>query len=390
MILSDASVPGEGEHKIMEHIRQQRCLPGYEPNTRHVIHGLDADLIMLALATHEPHFCILREVVLDRKAKMKQEEQIAMGHLPGPPKMQFLQVWVLREYLQVEFSMGLDWSRIPGGFDLEKVIDDFVFMCFFVGNDFLPHIPALEIRDGAIDMLIYAYKALLPKLGGYLSDAGRVHLPRTELLLREVAAYEDEIFERRRRREEGRERAIKAKQAAESGVIDQKAFGGLYPPRDPQQKQVSVLQQAHTHTRTGTQPLSRHHSPPTHPPPPPPYPPLHTVCVCAQYYAAMKQFAESGGPGMSETLILPTATMSGFHKASVHLYVTLLGLAESTGPNKEIVVRYRKADQGKKQGSSGGGGGMGMVQPGLLGEEEEGGGGAAGYDSQGEEIGGRR
>ena len=69
-----------------------------------------------------------------------------------------------------------------------------------------------------------------------------------------------------------------------------------------------------------------------------------------QYYAAMKQFAESGGPGMSETLILPTATMSGFYKASVHLYVTLLGLAESTGPNKEIVVRYRKADQGKKQG----------------------------------------
>ena len=99
---------------------------------------------MLALATHEPHFCILREVVLDRKAQEKQKEQIAMGKLPGPPKMQFLQVWVLREYLHVEFSMGLDWSRIPGGFDLEKVIDDFVFMCFFVGNDFLPHIPALE------------------------------------------------------------------------------------------------------------------------------------------------------------------------------------------------------------------------------------------------------
>jgi hypothetical protein len=183
-------------------------------------------------------------VVLDRKAQEKQKEQVALGKLPGPPKLQFLQVWVLREYLQVEFATGLDWSRIPGGFDLEKVIDDFVFMCFFVGNDFLPHIPALEIRDGAIDMLIYAYKALLPKMGGYLSDAGRVHLPRTELLLREVSSYEDEIFEKRRRREEGRERAAKARAAAEGGTIEPGAFGSLYPPRDATQKQAYAAMKA--------------------------------------------------------------------------------------------------------------------------------------------------
>ena len=59
---------------------------------------------------------------------------------------------MLREYLHKEF-VSADWSRVPGGYDLEKVIDDFVFMCFFVGNDFLPHLPAIEIRDGAIDML---------------------------------------------------------------------------------------------------------------------------------------------------------------------------------------------------------------------------------------------
>ena len=71
VILSGHDVPGEGEHKIMEYIRKSRAQPDYNPNVRHCLYGLDADLIMLGLLSHDPHFCLVREEVKFGPARKK-------------------------------------------------------------------------------------------------------------------------------------------------------------------------------------------------------------------------------------------------------------------------------------------------------------------------------
>lgn len=224
VLISDASVPGEGEHKIMEFIRSQRSDPEYDPNTKHVMYGLDADLIMLGLGTHEPHFRILREDVFVRDAKArtcklcgqkghyaencrgntkeKSGEFDEKGSQPEPNPFIWLNVPILREYLGAEMFV----PGQPFRFDLERAIDDWVFMCFFVGNDFLPHLPSLDIHEDGIDKLIAIWRDNIPIMGGYLTCDGKVDLARAQCILQGLAKQEDAIFRRRKEVEDKRER----------------------------------------------------------------------------------------------------------------------------------------------------------------------------------------
>ncbi|KAF7301519.1 5'-3' exoribonuclease [Mycena indigotica] len=214
VLISDAGVPGEGEHKIMDFIRRQRINPDYNPNTKHVIYGLDADLIMLGIATHEPNFWVLREdVFADANStacrKCGQEGHYAANCTAPEPVEQikktpdakkpfiFLDIAILREYLEVE----LDVPEIYFPFNFEQAVDDWVLLIFFVGNDFLPHLPSLEIREGAIDTLLRIWKQELPRMGGYITNHGHMVLDRAQIILEGLAQREDDIFRRRRETE---------------------------------------------------------------------------------------------------------------------------------------------------------------------------------------------
>uniref|UniRef100_A0A060TFW6 5'-3' exoribonuclease 1 n=1 Tax=Blastobotrys adeninivorans TaxID=409370 RepID=A0A060TFW6_BLAAD len=187
IVLSGHEVPGEGEHKIMEQIRIARSRPDYNSNTRHCLYGLDADLIMLGLLSHDPHFALLREEVTfgrpAKKAKELTEQRFFLLHLS-----------LVREYLELEFDDVKDST--PFTFDFERALDDFILINYFVGNDFLPELPSLLINEGAIPVIIQTYKNALGKMDGYLTEQGHINFERLGVWLDEMTKFELERFEK--------------------------------------------------------------------------------------------------------------------------------------------------------------------------------------------------
>ncbi|XP_068088533.1 5'-3' exoribonuclease 2 [Hyperolius riggenbachi] len=262
VILSDASAPGEGEHKIMDYIRRQRAQPHHDPNTHHCLCGADADLIMLGLATHEVNFTIIREEFKPNQPKPcalcsqfghelkecqglpreKKGEHDQFADAPPPGSEQefiFIRLNVLREYLERELTM----ASLPFPFDFERSIDDWVFMCFFVGNDFLPHLPSLEIREGAIDRLVNIYKNVVHKTGGYLTESGFVNLERVQMIMLAVGEVEDSIFKKRKEDDENFKRRQKDKRKRMKAEKNPSYIpGGQFAPRALGRGNMSVPQ----------------------------------------------------------------------------------------------------------------------------------------------------
>lgn len=233
VVFSGSEVPGEGEHKLVSYIRQWRNSPDYHPDIRHCMYGLDADLMMLGLVSHVPHFTLIREKM--RFSKRGRKIPKLRGVSSDADEFHLLEISLLRDMLYLEFtsaasestnaldrpngtrsaaaklSAELDGQRADlrrsqsdssksGGelaYSAIRIADDFVFMCMLVGNDFLPNVPHLDIADGALNIMFRIYKVMLRKWKGYLTDAHRLHPGRLEVFLKAVAMGEDQYFANR-------------------------------------------------------------------------------------------------------------------------------------------------------------------------------------------------
>ena len=141
IILSDSDERGEGEHKILHYIKNNQLSGNIS------IYGLDADLIMLSLVSQQKNIYLLRERT-EYNIEDTEEEFI------------YLKIDILKEHI-------IDSMNIKRILNKDKIIDDYIFLCFFLGNDFMNHIPSLSLRYGGHDTIIEIYSLLQERYQGY-------------------------------------------------------------------------------------------------------------------------------------------------------------------------------------------------------------------------------
>ena len=136
-ILDDSQNKGEGEHKIIQYIKN------YTKDDINCIYGLDADLIMLSLCANSKIY-LLRENVHFGKVYTNS--------------FLYFDIYEFSEqlYNKIKTEINTDLEE-PLELDKQSIINDYVCLCFLLGNDFLPHISGIDISNNSINDLLKTY-----------------------------------------------------------------------------------------------------------------------------------------------------------------------------------------------------------------------------------------
>ena len=139
VVVSPSTDPGEGEHKMFEYLRNHT--QKYE---NVAVYGLDSDLIMLSIF----HCFYCRNIYIFREAPSFSKSVLPPQLRNSDNDILFLNIHKLSQHILEEMGCKV-FSK--------KRVYDYVFLCFLLGNDFLPHFPALNLRTKGIYVLLDMY-----------------------------------------------------------------------------------------------------------------------------------------------------------------------------------------------------------------------------------------
>ena len=177
IIFSDSSIPSEGEHKILHHLKlashlaidgneKERQLYGTEHNT--IIYGLDGDLIFLSTILKLPNTYLFREA--------NEYGNLASSH--EGKKFLFMDISVLSDTLIESFKK---YNPTIDKIYKNRFIDDYVFLCMLLGNDFMPKNHWYSIYEDGLEKMLSCYFQIYNHQEKFLVDSNSLQI-NTEML----------------------------------------------------------------------------------------------------------------------------------------------------------------------------------------------------------------
>ena len=194
IVYSGSNCEGEGEHKIISHIRQYQKSEQYKEQTKYCIYSNDGDMILLSLLVHEPNIIILQEDNVSSHEDKNYLHEFTEEHM-FVINNQVIMISVLREYLDIEFKdYFTKENTISFEYNINRIFDDLVLLCLLFGNDFIPGLTCLD-KDGRIfEYLLMAYKESLPKCDNYFVHNTIINYNNLKEFFIEFSKFEKDIL----------------------------------------------------------------------------------------------------------------------------------------------------------------------------------------------------
>lgn len=185
IIISGSDIPGEGEHKIFEYIRNNYNKDKlFDDETKTVIYGLDADLIMLTI--NHLNYCKNMYLFRETPDYIKNIDKAL-----DPNYLYVVDIPQFKNNIINYFHDSLQLEDKNKNTNSNDLVSDYIFLCFILGNDFLPHFPAINIRTRGIDILMETYKNILGNANKTIIKDGQIIWKHLRILLQDLALNEE-------------------------------------------------------------------------------------------------------------------------------------------------------------------------------------------------------
>ncbi len=183
-VYSSYHTPGEGEHKILQEIKINRN------NDCNVIYGLDADLIFLSLASGRNNIYLLREST----ELKKRDDPIEKSIDDVSEDLDYVSIDNLKLCINMIINNAKDVNDMDNTLNNDYV-NDFIIVCYFLGNDFIPNIPSIDIKNGGMEFLIKKYVSIQSTLDVYLYENEKINELFLCKFICEIGKFEKYYFE---------------------------------------------------------------------------------------------------------------------------------------------------------------------------------------------------